>query len=52
MARSVTKAQRRELKKVTRHVAEVEKEVAEVKSQKQATLEEIQRLPGRLGARK
>ena len=50
MARSVTKAQRRELKKVTRHVAEAEKEVADVKSQKQASLEEIQRLRGRLGA--
>ena len=33
-------------------MAEAEKEVADVKSQKQATLEEIQCLRGRLGARK
>jgi len=50
MARSLTKA--RELKKVDRRTAAAEKEVEALKSQKQALLEEIQRLRGDPGARK
>ena len=50
MARNLTKAP--ELKKVDRRTARAEKEVEALKSQKQALLEEIQRLRGHPGRRK
>ena len=51
MPRSLTKAQRRELQKVTRKAAEAEKRVEALQSQKRATQEEVRRLCNHLGAR-
>ena len=52
MPRSLTNAQRRELQKVTRWVVDAETQVRALESQKRAKQEEIQRLRGRLGARR
>ena len=52
MPRSLTKAKRRELQKVTRRAADAKKRVEALQSQKRATQEEVRRLRSHLGARK